>query len=121
MVGDDPVLHPEDRADEAEKHEGPWLAVLAVAVVGWTLLAGFDRALLTDGTVLWATVRSLYALILAPTAAAALYQDTRALDARGVDFGWLRFGYALAAIVVPPTAVVYLAHRRTRTSSNDTT
>ena len=115
MFGDDPVLHPEDRADEQERHEGPWLTVLAVAVVGWTVLFAVDRTLLTQGTVLWATVRSLYALILAPTAAAALYQDTRALDARGVDFGWVRFGYALAAIVVPPTAVVYLLHRRART------
>ena len=117
MVGDDPVLHPEDRADEAERHDGPWLAVLAVAVVGWTLLAALDRTLLTQGPVLWATVRSLYALILAPVAAAALYQDTRALDARGVDFGWLRYGYALAALVVPPAAVVYLLHRRTRMPS----
>lgn len=115
MFGDDPVLHPEDRADEAEAHEGPWLAILAVAVVGWTVLVAVDRTLLTQGTVLWATVRSLYALILAPTAAAALYQDTRALDARDVDFGWFRYGYALAAIVVPPTAVVYLLHRHTRT------
>lgn len=114
MFGDDPVLHPEDRTDEAERHEGPWLAVLAVAVVGWTVLVALDRTLLTQGTVLWATVRSLSALILAPTAAAALYQDTRALDVRGVDFGPLRFGYALAALVVPPTALVYLLHRRAR-------
>lgn len=115
MFDDDPIRHPEDREEEAAPHEGPWLAILAVAVVGWTVLAALDRTLLTQGTVLWATVRSLYALILAPTAAAALYQDTRALDARGVDFGWLRFGYALAALVVPPTVVVYLLHRRTRT------
>ena len=115
MLGGDPVLHPEDRDDEAEKHDGPWLAILAAAVVGWIVLVALDRTLLTEGTVVWATVRSLYALILAPTAAAALYQDTRALDARGVDFGWVRFGYALAAIVVPPTAVVYLLHRRART------
>ncbi|MFB6167316.1 MAG: hypothetical protein ABEJ43_00535 [Haloferacaceae archaeon] len=114
MAGD-PVLHPEDRADEREKHEGPWLAVLAVAVVGWAVLAAVDRTLLAQGTILWATVRSLYALILAPTAAAALYQDTRALDAKGVEFGWLRFGYALGTLVAPPAAVVYLLHRRTRT------
>jgi hypothetical protein len=115
----DPVLHPEDRADEAEKHKGPWLRVLAVAVVGWTVLVAVDRMLLTEGTVLWATVRSLYALILAPAAAATLYQDTRTLDGRGVDFGWLRFGYALGALVVPPIAVVYLLHRLTRTQSGD--
>jgi hypothetical protein len=116
MVGDDPVLHPEDRAAEAEKHEGPWLAVLAAAVVGWTVLATLDRTLLTRGTFLWATVRSLHALILAPVAAAALYQDTRALDTRGVDFGPVRYGYALGALVAPPVAVVYLLHRRTRVS-----
>lgn len=119
MANDDSVLHPEDRVDEAEKHDGPWLVVLAVAIVSWTILAGLDRALLTEGTFIWATFRSLYALILAPTAAAALYQDTRALDTRGVDFGWLRFGYALAALIAPPAAVVYLVHRRTRTPPDE--
>jgi hypothetical protein len=115
MIRDEPVRHPEDRPDETEEHAGPWLALLAGAVVGWTLLVAVDRALLTDGTLLWATVRSLHTLILAPVAAAALYQDTRALDGEGVDFGRLRFVYALAALVVPPTAVAYLGHRYRRT------
>jgi hypothetical protein len=115
VIRDDPVVHPEDRATGAEAHAGPWLTVLAVAAVGWTLLVALDRALLTDGTVLWATVRSLHTLVLAPVAAAALYQDTRALDGEGVDFGRLRFAYALAALVVPPTAVAYLLHRYSRT------
>jgi hypothetical protein len=116
MAGD-PVLHPEDRPDHAERHAGPWLALLAGAVVGWTALVAVDRTLLVDGTALWATVRSLHTLILAPVAAAALYQDTRALDGTGVDFGRLRFAYALCALVVPPSAVVYGLDRWRRTRS----
>lgn len=112
-VRDGPVRHPDDR--EPTDHEGPWLAVLGAVAVGWTLLFVLDRTLLTGGTLLWATVRSLRSLVLAPVAAAALYQDTRALDGRGVDVGWLRFGYALAALLVPPTALGYLLYRYTRT------
>ena len=78
------------------------------------MLFAVDR-ILTDGTLLWATVRSLRTLVLAPVAAAALYQDTRALDGRDVDVGWLRFGYALAALLVPPTALGYLLYRYART------
>ena len=108
---DEPVRHPDDRAET--DHDGPWVALLAAAVVGWSALVALDRTL-AGGTLLWATVRSLHSLILAPVAAAALYQDPRTLDDRGIDFGRARYGYALAALVAPPTAVWYLCHRRLR-------
>lgn len=111
---DGPVRHPEDR--EAPDRDGPWLAVLALATLAWLPLALVDWRLLSEGTLLWATVRSLATLVLAPLAAAALLGDVRALDAdpARAAVGRVRWLYACCVLVVPPTAVVYLAHRRAR-------
>jgi hypothetical protein len=106
----EPVVHPEDR--EPPDEDGPWLAVLALATLAWVPLALVDWRLLTEGTLLWATVRSLATLVLAPLAAAALLQDTRALAAEGLDVGRLRWLYAGGTLVVPPAAAAYLCHRR---------
>jgi hypothetical protein len=108
-----PVPHPEDRPDETDE-SGPWLPILAAAVVGWALLVALDYRLLTEGTFAWATVRSAYTLLLAPLAAAALVQDTRALGVAGVTIGRVRWVYAGVALLFPPVSVVYLVHRRVR-------
>ena len=114
MFDSDPVLHPEDRPD-ADDEAGPWLAILVVATVAWAALATLDWRFLSEGTVLWATVRSLYALIFAPLAAAALVQDTRMLGLDDVEFGRVKWLYAGVALLFPPVCVVYLLDRRRRT------
>jgi hypothetical protein len=110
----EPAVHPEDR--EPTDEDGPWLAVLALATLAWVPLALADWRLLTAGTLLWATVRSLSTLVLAPLAAAALLGDVRALDAAPdrSPVGRVRWLYAGCTLVVPPVAVVYLGHRRVR-------
>ena len=120
MFDADPVLHPEDRPDAADE-AGPWLAILAAATVGWVALAVVDWRLLSGGTFLWATVRSVYVLLLAPLAAAALLQDTRVLALDDVDFGRLKWLYAGVALVFPPVAALYLAHRHVRVSGDPPT
>jgi TRAP-type C4-dicarboxylate transport system permease large subunit len=106
----EPVRHPDDHVDSDET--GPWLAILSVCAVGWVALALVDWRLLSEGTFLWATARSLYTLILAPLAAAALLQDTRTLGVEGVEFGLLKWAYAGIALFFPPVGGVYLCHRR---------
>jgi hypothetical protein len=103
------VLHPDDRPETDES--GPWVAVLVAATLAWVPLAAVDWRLLVEGTLVWATVRSVYTLLLAPLAAAALVQDTRALAAGGGEVGRTRWGYALVALAFPPVAAVYLLHR----------
>jgi hypothetical protein len=103
--------HPEDRPEPADE-TGPWIALLVGAALAWTVLAGADRWLLTDGTLLWATVRGLHALVLAPLAAAALVQDSRLRRADGRGVGRVRWLYALVAILLPPGGALYLVHRR---------
>lgn len=103
-----PVLHPEDRETD---ESGPWLPILVASTVAWLALFALDSRLLTEGTFLWATVKSLYTLILAPLAAAALLQDTRYLGVAGIEVGPAKWAYALVAVVVPPVGAVYLGHR----------
>jgi hypothetical protein len=105
----DPVVHPEDREERDES--GPWLAILVGATLAWLPLAALDWRLLVEGTFVWATVRSVSTLLLAPLAAAALVQDARALDADGVEVGWPTWVYALVALVFPPVSAAYLGHR----------
>lgn len=88
--------------------------MVAGAAIAWAALVLADRRVLADGTVLWATVRSLHTLVLAPLAAAALLQDDRAERAAGAGLGRLCWGYCLAALLFPPVGFVYLAHRRVR-------
>jgi hypothetical protein len=107
----DPALHPDDRPDEPDE-SGPWLPLLAASTVGWVVLAACDWWLLSEGTLLWATVRSLYTLVLAPVTAATLVQDTRALGVDGVEIGPLKWAYAAVALVFPPVGGLYLGHRR---------
>ena len=104
----EPALHPEDRETD---ESGPWLPILVASAVGWLALFALDYRLLTEGTVLWATVKSCYTLILAPLAAAALLQDTRYLGVEGIEVGRAKWAYALVAVVAPPVGAVYLGHR----------
>lgn len=108
--GPSPVVHPEDR--EPPDESGPWIPLLVGAAVAWVPLALADWRLLTDGTFLWATVRTVATLLVAPLSAAALLQDTRALGTEGVEVGRPKWVYALVAVVFPPVAAVYLVHRR---------
>ena len=112
MFDTDPPLHPEDRPSTEDRDEtGPWLALLAASGVAWVVLALVDWQVLAEGTFLWATARSLYTLVLAPLAAAALLQDTRALGIDGVEVGPLKWLYAAVALLFPPVGGVYLCHR----------
>jgi drug/metabolite transporter (DMT)-like permease len=106
-----PTLHPEDRPDADEAEAGPWVVLLLASVAVWAALVVVDRRLLVEGTFLWATVRSLYTLVLAPLAAAALVQDTRELGVDGVEVGPLKWAYAAVALVFPPVGGLYLGHR----------
>jgi hypothetical protein len=105
----DPVLHPDDTEDADEA--GPWLAVLATSAVVWVVLVLADWRLLSEGTFVWATIRSLSTLVVAPLAAAALLQDTRALGVDGVEVGALKWAYAAVALFFPPVGGLYLWHR----------
>jgi hypothetical protein len=107
----EPVRHPDDRPDGADER-GPWLALLGASALAWVALVACDLWLLSPGTLLWATVRSLSTLILAPLAAAALLQDTRALGVGGVEVGPSKWLYAAVALVFPPVGGLYLGHRR---------
>jgi TRAP-type C4-dicarboxylate transport system permease large subunit len=106
----DPVHHPDDEPDRDER--GPWLRILAVSAVVWVALALVEWRLLSEGTFLWATAKSLYTLVLAPLAAAALLQDTRALGVDGVEVGPVKWAYAAVALFFPPVGGLYVYHRR---------
>ncbi|WP_318569854.1 hypothetical protein [Salinigranum marinum] len=109
MFDSDPVLHPDDTEDADET--GPWLAVLAASAVVWVALAVVDWRLLSEGTFVWVTVRSLATLVFAPLAAAALLQDTRALGVDGVEVGPVKWAYTAVALFFPPVSGLYLCHR----------
>jgi hypothetical protein len=109
VLNPDPVLHPEDRPDTDES--GPWLGLLVASALAWALLAFLDWRVLSTGTFVWATVRSLYTLLLAPLAAAALVQDTRAPRADGSEIGPTKWAYAAVALLFPPVGALYLCHR----------
>jgi hypothetical protein len=104
----EPALHPEDRETD---ESGPWLPILVASAVAWLALFALDYRLLSEGTFVWATVKSLYTLILAPLSAAALLQDTRYLGVEGIEIGPAKWAYALIAVIVPPIGAVYLGHR----------
>jgi hypothetical protein len=106
----DPVRHPDDEPDPDE--DGPWLVLLVSCTVVWVALALVDWRLLSEGTFLWATAKSLYTLVVAPLAAAALLQDTRALGVDGVEVGPLKWAYAGVALFFPPVGGLYLCHRQ---------
>jgi hypothetical protein len=105
----DPVLHPDDAPDADEA--GPWLALLVASVLVWTAFSFVEWRLLADGTFLWATVRNLTTLLLAPLTAAVLVQDSRALGVDGVEVGTSKWLYAGVALFFPPVGGVYLCHR----------
>lgn len=109
VASDRSVLHPEDRdVDES----GPWLAILVASALAWVGLAALDRRVLAEGTLVWATVRSAYTLLLGPLAAAALLQHTRFLGANGAEIGRIKWLYALVAVGFPPVGAIYLGHLR---------
>ncbi|WP_142857006.1 hypothetical protein [Salinigranum halophilum] len=110
MFDPEPVRHPDDEPERDEA--GPWLAILAGCAAVWVALALVDWRLLSEGTFLWATAKSLYTLVLAPLAAAALLQDTRALGVDGIEVGPLKWAYAAVALFFPPVGGLYLFHRR---------
>lgn len=94
------------------RFDGPWLRVLVGAVVGWTLLYGLDRLLLEAGTPAGAAVGFGHAYLLAPLVTAAILLDALSLAERGVaDLGLFKWLYALVALVAPPVAILYYAHR----------
>lgn len=94
------------------RFDGPWLRILTVAVVAWTVLYGLDWALLEAGTPAGAAVGFAHAYLLAPLAAAAIILDALSFAERGVaDLGLFKWLYALVALVAPPVAVGYYAHR----------
>ena len=94
------------------RFDGPWLRFLAVAAVGWTLLYALDWAVLTPGTPVGAAAGFAHGYLLAPLAAAAVLLDALSLAERGAaDFGLFKWPYAVVALVAPPVAVLYYAHR----------
>jgi len=82
------------------------------AAGGWTLLYALDWALLSAGTPAGAAAGFAHGYLLAPLATAAVLLDALSLAERGVaDLGLFKWLYAVAALVAPPVAVVYYAHR----------
>ena len=102
-----------DRSDPSDRRfDGPWLAALAATVALWTLLYALDRAFLTAGTPIGATVAFAHGYLLAPLATATVLLDALSLaERRVVDLGVFKWVYALAALPAPPVAVLYYAHR----------
>ncbi|KOX97196.1 MULTISPECIES: hypothetical protein [Halorubrum] len=105
-----PDADPTDPQDR--RFDGPWLAALAAAVVGWTLLYALDWAFLTPSTPVGAAVAFAHGYLLAPLATATLLLDSLSLAERRVaDLGLFKWIYALAALPAPPVAAVYYLHR----------
>ncbi|MWV64311.1 hypothetical protein GRS48_05655 [Halorubrum sp. JWXQ-INN 858] len=94
------------------RFDGPWLRVLAAALVGWAALYALDRFLLEAATPAGAIVGFGHAYVLAPLVAAAVLLDALSLREQGlVDLGVFTWLYALIALVAPPIAVVHYTHR----------
>ena len=108
---DDPDDGPGDETAD-RRFDGPWLRFLAVALVGWAVAYGLDRVLLAAGSPVGAAAAFTHGYLLAPLVTAAILLDALSLAERNVAelgvFNWL---YALAALMVPPVALVYYAHR----------
>ncbi|WP_435100314.1 hypothetical protein [Halorubrum sp. N11] len=101
-----------DSDADDRRFDGPWLGFLAVATAGWTVLYALDWALLTAGTPVGAAVAFAHGYLLAPLATAAVLLDALSLAEREIaDFGLFKWLYALLALIAPPVAVVYYAHR----------
>ncbi|WP_418285249.1 hypothetical protein [Halorubrum sp. DTA46] len=101
-----------DGAAPDRRFDGPWLRIMAVAAGGWTVFYGLDRFLLEAGTPAGAAVGFAHAYLLAPLVTTAILLDALSLAERGVaDFGLFKWLYAFVALVVPPIAVAYYAHR----------
>ena len=101
-----------DAAAPDRRFDGPWLRIMAVAVGGWVVFYGLDRFLLEAGTPAGAAVEFTHAYLLAPLVTTAILLDALSLAERGVaEFGLFKWLYALVALVAPPIAVVYYAHR----------
>ena len=99
-----------DAADR--RFDGPWLRVLTLATAGWIVLFALDWVLLAAGTPLAAAVGFTHSYLVAPLATAAILLDALSLGERGVvALGWVKWLYALAALLAPPIAVVYYVHR----------
>ncbi len=110
-MSDGPDGGPSDEAAD-RRFDGPWLRFLAVAVVGWAVAYGLDRALLAAGSPAGAAAAFAHGYLLAPLATAAILLDALSLAERNVaDLGVFKWLYALAALAAPPVAVVYYAHR----------
>jgi hypothetical protein len=94
------------------RFDGPWLRVLALATAGWIVCFALDWMLLAAGTPAAAAVGFTHRYLVAPLATAAILLDALSLGERGVvALGWVKWAYALAALLAPPVAVVYYAHR----------
>jgi len=94
------------------RFDGPWLRILTAAAGAWAALYALDWALLEAGTPAGAAAGFAHAYLLAPLVAAAILLDSLSLSERGVaDLGLFKWLYALIALVAPPIAVVYYAHR----------
>jgi len=102
-----------DTPDATDRRfDGPWLRVLTLATAGWIVLFALDWVLLAAGTPLAAAVGFTHGYLVAPLATAAILLDALSLGERGVvALGWIKWIYALTALLAPPVAVVYYAHR----------
>jgi len=94
----------------ARRFDGPWLLVLAVATGGWTVLYAIDWALLSAGT---RRAPPGFAHGYLRAARDRRNSARRALARRAgiADFGLFKWLYAVVALIAPPVAIVYYAHR----------
>jgi len=101
------------RTDAPDRRfDGPWLRVLAGATASWVVLYAVDWLVLSAGTPAAAAVGFAHSYLIAPLVTAAVLLDTLSLGERNIaEFGWFKWIYALTALVAPPVAVVYYAHR----------
>lgn len=92
--------------------DGPWLRVLALSTAGWIVLFALDWALLAANTPAAAAIGFTHRYLVAPLTTAAILLDALSLGERGVvALGWVKWLYALAALLAPPVATVYYVHR----------
>ena len=108
----DPDSNGADAASQRDRFDGPWLRILTASTGVWIVLYALDWALLEAGTPAGAAVGFAHAYLLAPLVAATILLDSLSLGERDiVDLGLFKWLYALVALVAPPVAAVYYAHR----------